>query len=359
MATFVLTENPDVFPALGQDVSGNDTIFGLGGDDEIDGGSGSDVFIGGAGDDTFLGGGGVDLDTADYSDDPGPIQVNQRENAFQNNIPPDTVLDGYNGRDSIPGVRNIVGSAFADDIRGGGHANVLNGNGGNDFIFGFDGRDTIIGGTGDDTLDGGSGIDTAVFSGARARYAVASGPDDTFVVMYTGPGPSETDTLTNIEVVEFGDGVFQVEALIGDPLRAPAGSVAAGPAAEALAGDVVGLVKEGFFFDTGLVVDLGKDTISTFGLSDYLVTTSLIFDSNKDGIVNFGRNGVLDLPGATGRSPSNPLDASATGQVTMINTTGQPITRLNFDGSVIHNGIEYFVYSQIGSGATTADVLFA
>lgn len=360
MATFILTDGPDVFPGLGQDNSGNDTIVGGGGDDFIDGGTGTDVFVSGPGNDTFIGGGGTDLDTADYSADPGPIRVNQRENAYQAGIPPDTVYDGFGGIDSIPAVRNIIGSAFADDIRGGGHANRLDGGAGDDYIFGFDGRDTIIGGAGNDTLDGGNGIDTAVFAGARSSYAVSVAQDGTVTVTNTAaPAGTDTDTLANFEFVEFGDGTVSMAQLTGDPLRAPVGTKAAGPGAEALAGDAAGTVKESFFFDTGLMLGLGKDSIASFGKTDYVLTTSRIFDGNKDGIVEFGKNGLLDLPGATGVSPANPFEASATGQVSMKNAAGQAITKLHYDGTVSHDGVDYYVYSQIGSGVTLSDVVFA
>ncbi|WP_369160732.1 Ig-like domain-containing protein [Candidatus Thiodiazotropha sp. LNASS1] len=69
------------------------------------------------------------------------------------------------------------------------------------------GDDTLTGGTGDDYLDGGVGTDTAVFSGARADYTInyyeATGE---LVVSDTrGGSPDGTDTLINVETLQFSD----------------------------------------------------------------------------------------------------------------------------------------------------------
>ena len=43
MASFTLTASGDTFPDLSQDISGNDTIFGLAGRDVIYGGDGNET----------------------------------------------------------------------------------------------------------------------------------------------------------------------------------------------------------------------------------------------------------------------------------------------------------------------------
>ncbi len=66
---------------------------------------------------------------------------------------------------------------------------------------GTSGNDTMTGGASNDTLDGGAGTDTVDYSGNRSSYEViktASG--------YTVSGGSDgTDTLTNIERIQFSD----------------------------------------------------------------------------------------------------------------------------------------------------------
>ena len=54
-------------------------------------------------------------------------------------------------------------------------------------------------GQGDDILDGGDGYDTAVFSGPPSSF----GWDGTHLTI---TGPDGTDTLENIEAVDFGSG---------------------------------------------------------------------------------------------------------------------------------------------------------
>jgi hypothetical protein len=80
----------------------------------------------------------------------------------------------------------------------------INGSNGNDVLFGYGGNDVITGGAGNDVIDGGAGYNTAVYSGASAQYSItASG--STFTVADTIPGRDGTDTLTNIEHLQFSD----------------------------------------------------------------------------------------------------------------------------------------------------------
>jgi serralysin len=75
------------------------------------------------------------------------------------------------------------------------------GGSGNDTIIGNDANNTITGGAGNDTIDGGAGLDTAVFSGNRSLYTL-TGLGGTSVRV---AGPDGTDTLTNVEYLQFAD----------------------------------------------------------------------------------------------------------------------------------------------------------
>ncbi len=123
----------------------------------------------------------------------------------------------------------------------------------------------------------------------------------------------------------------------------PKGAVEGTVANDALLGDLPDVQKQVFFFDTALKIGLGHDTITNFGAKDLLVTTTKILDKNGDGKVDFGGDKILDLPNATGKVT---IDNKAT-------------TILEFDGSTVHNGVEYFVYSKVGSAAGVADLVFA
>lgn len=79
-------------------------------------------------------------------------------------------------------IENAVGGSGADQIRGNSANNRITGNGGNDVI------------------DGGLGVDTVVFSGNRSQYTVTwNGQVGTVV------GPDGTDTITNVEFLQFAD----------------------------------------------------------------------------------------------------------------------------------------------------------
>ena len=93
-------------------------------------------------------------------------------------------------------IENVVGSPQADTILG----NAAN--------------NRITGGAGDDTINGGAGGDTAVFSGTRASYTVAKGASN-IVVTHTG-GTDGTDTLTNVERVQFSDVKVAYDSAMGE-----------------------------------------------------------------------------------------------------------------------------------------------
>jgi hypothetical protein len=77
---------------------------------------------------------------------------------------------------------NLVGTALGDEWVGTAFGDTMNGAGGND------------------RLDGGGGTDTAIFSGARAAYTIASIGSDFQVT-----GPDGTDLLKSFELAQFGD----------------------------------------------------------------------------------------------------------------------------------------------------------
>lgn len=97
-------------------------------------------------------------------------------------------------------IENAVGGWGDDTLIGNNAANSLSGNGGSD---------RLQGGTGSDRLDGGDGVDTAVYSGLFRTYAEAmSGGAGTV----SGGAESGTDTLSNVEFVQFQDGRLQFDA---------------------------------------------------------------------------------------------------------------------------------------------------
>ncbi len=114
-------------------------------------------------------------------------------------------LIGGEGDDSL------LGQLGDDSLAGGTGMDMLDGGEGNDTLDGGDGNDThkggigddrMIGGAGDDSHDGGGGSDTAVFSGNLAAATLGTSTSGEILVTTAGGG---TDSLTNVETLEFAD----------------------------------------------------------------------------------------------------------------------------------------------------------
>ena len=103
---------------------------------------------------------------------------------------------------------NGTGNALDNELTGNSGGNILSGLGGDDLIFGGGGNDNLIGGEDDDELDGGGGNDTATFSGDAADYDVTVLPDGRIQVSDNVPGRDGTDTLENIEQLDFNGTVL-------------------------------------------------------------------------------------------------------------------------------------------------------
>ncbi|MGZ9062039.1 MAG: hypothetical protein ACXW2K_09015, partial [Allosphingosinicella sp.] len=134
-----------------------------------------------------------------------------------------TNIDGTNN-DPV-GVYFAPDPAFvtAHDVDGSDANDVLSGGAGNDNLSGLDGDDLLTGEGGDDLLSGGGHEDTAVYHGPRGGYSVAGvtdsggrmtsfgSVDDT----NAGNGDEGTDTLTDVEKLQFGD----VTLDLADPVQ--------------------------------------------------------------------------------------------------------------------------------------------
>ncbi|WP_303681268.1 hypothetical protein [Pelodictyon luteolum] len=108
----------------------------------------------------------------------------------------------------------LTGTASADTIDAGDSADVVNAGAGDDTITGGAGNDTlkaeagddrITGGSGNDAIDGGTGIDTAVYSGSYANYTITRAADNSSLIITDTVGTDGTDTVTNVEVLQFSN----------------------------------------------------------------------------------------------------------------------------------------------------------
>src|SRR5262249_53455061 len=86
-------------------------------------------------------------------------------------------------------------------------------------IDGKSGDNVLIGGGGNDHLVGGDGDDTAAFSQTLDKYSVSDGGlpnENTSLGGITVSGPDGTDTVTEVEHLQFADGTIDVND--GNPL---------------------------------------------------------------------------------------------------------------------------------------------
>ncbi len=166
-------------------INGNDgfldMLAGNGGNDTLNGGAGNDRLSGNAGNDVLNGGSGIN--TVDY----GNAGIVTKVGVVVDLSTGTAATDGDGGQDTLSGIQNVFGSAFADDITGDSGNNVLEG------------------GAGNDALNGGGGLDQVVYSHALSKVTVDLTDATAFGDLSVG-----SDSLESIERVlgsQFSDSI--------------------------------------------------------------------------------------------------------------------------------------------------------
>ncbi|MBM6592720.1 M10 family metallopeptidase C-terminal domain-containing protein [Microvirga pudoricolor] len=95
--------------------------------------------------------------------------------------------------------------SLIEDAHGGSGNDALTGNRADNRLSGHQGDDTLRGGGGNDALDGGSGENTALFTGRRSEYGIATGPDGLVTVTDLRAERDGTDTLIQVKYALFQD----------------------------------------------------------------------------------------------------------------------------------------------------------
>ena len=169
----------------------------------VDSWTGSVILTGNAGNDsyvftgtlatnvTIIEGANTDTDTLDYSGLLNGGVILELAVATAQTLVPGLTLT----LSSVTGIENVIGTAFADTVRGNARDNVLSGLAGADTLAGRAGDDTFIGSAGNDSFDGGTGTDTAIES-ADIDFMLAA-------ATLTGLG---SNTLASIERVNLTSG---------------------------------------------------------------------------------------------------------------------------------------------------------
>jgi Ca2+-binding RTX toxin-like protein len=187
-----------------------DRIRSGAGDDTLWGDGGSDVLVSGAGNDALIGGDGDDRMSGEDGDD------------FFKGAGGNDSMDGGRGADLLVGLegRDRIRAGDGDDeVFGGLDNDRIDGGSGSDELLGNEGDDWIRGGAGDDHLVGDNGnpfggpladIDTAAFSGRLRNYTIKHNADGTLTVT-DRVGQDGTDTLLNVERLQFSDRTILVD----------------------------------------------------------------------------------------------------------------------------------------------------
>jgi Ca2+-binding RTX toxin-like protein len=135
--------NDTLFGGTGDDIlhgnSGNDLLVDGSGADLVFGDSGNDTIIAGAGNDTYFGGSGID--TLSFEQATKGVKVDMSKH----------IAHGM-GVDHFYQIEHVVGSSFADRLKGSKADDQIDGGPGNDILRGMKGSDVLTGGAGDDTF---------------------------------------------------------------------------------------------------------------------------------------------------------------------------------------------------------------
>ncbi|WP_299846486.1 calcium-binding protein [uncultured Roseovarius sp.] len=210
----------------------NDTHTGTAGDDVLFGNLGQDLFYASGGADVFLGGSNFD--------------VVSFEN-FNTRIVSDQIFDRFNkgaiANDKFYSIEGLIGTSFADTLKGSNGDNLLEGGAGNDLLSGRNGADTLIGGAGNDKVVGGRGSDDLqggegndivkgknghdILTGdAGNDLLMGENGNDTLMggdgndIMTGGYGADEFHFTKGVDrITDFGgaDTLFIDQSLLGDP----------------------------------------------------------------------------------------------------------------------------------------------
>jgi len=214
----------DVFTSRGGELidadvyggDGNDRLIGSHGDDDLSGDAGDDKLIGHRGDDVLDGGDGNDILRGGQGSD--WLDGGDGDDLLSSGSGAEDLLEGGAGDDKLVanGDANSNAYLYGDDgadllvHKGDGFAELFGGDG--DDVFrvrtGETGETVMTGGAGDDLFFGNNkGVQTVSYDGSAEDYQIVLLADGTTSVTdLRDDGTDGTDTLSNIEFVQFGDG---------------------------------------------------------------------------------------------------------------------------------------------------------
>jgi Ca2+-binding RTX toxin-like protein len=231
-------------------------------------------------------------------------------------------------------IRNdILNVPTAKLMRGGLGDDILIGSELDNVLFGDEGDDVLIGGGGNDVLHGGSGVDTANYGRARSAAAIKRNSDGSITVTTSTDG---TDTLFNVEKLQFSDQQVSVYTAFADPgaplIRNFAVGAGGWSSQDAYPRHIADVNGDGFsdivgFGQAGVLVSFGSANgsflapdlvVANFGQSAGWTSDNQfhreLADLNGDGradIVGFGVAGTIVSFGKADGTFTDPVTATA------------------------------------------------
>lgn len=181
------TTGPDNLQGTDQD----DSLYGLAGDDVLSGGGGDDYLVGGPGNDRIDGGA-----NGTYGD---RIAFPPGADAVDVDLTAGTASDGQGGVDTVVNVEHIVGTPFADKLKGNAAMNFFQPRGGSDVVDGAGGRDTVM------YEDAGSGVNIDLLAGFASGSSIGTATL-TSIEAVNGSNFDDMIQLANVAGYAFGRG---------------------------------------------------------------------------------------------------------------------------------------------------------
>ena len=167
---------------------------------------------------------------------------------------------------------------------------------GNDTIIGNAADNKLTGGHGNDSIDGQGGTNTAVYSGPSTAYQVTQNANGTWTITDLRPGsPDGTDTLTNIQLLQFSDKTVAI-GTVNPPPTVPAPSIASFTPDSASIGDGI----------------TNANVLTLSGTAQANTTVKVYDGGTLVGSVTASASGTWSIPTATLPDGTHTFTATAT-----------------------------------------------
>jgi Ca2+-binding RTX toxin-like protein len=324
-----------------------DSLTGGAGDDVLDGWYGNDLLSGGLGNDTLIGGEG--LDTATYANSTAGVNVDLRIQGVAQNT-------GGEGVDTLIGIEYLVGSNFADTLRGDDNFNLITDStisvvGQTDSLFGYGGNDSILvtrnqgatstvnmdGGDGDDIIELRSGtLSVALATNAAGLVAAPSGASQTYMAL----GTTGSGAAANLDVVTVDGGAGNDRIILSGVASA---TVNAGSGADIVSISMLGAAGVNNY---QITLGTGADIIQLGVGSNAANSTAAAATARTNRVTDFERGDAGDK-----FEMSNFLNFGLTGYTANSNAFASGFLRLTQSGSDLLVQVD-----RDGAGATNSFV---